>query len=134
MRNIRNFSDYIRESLDDPGYDLVQPSEYWTSTKKSDKFNSDEKEIIQDVASAYDLDTIEFNFGCSIKLELKSNKPSPHKILYQITIIKEEEEYYWVIFNSLKKVIEDEDEDYYRVDWWGLKNILEYLTKEIHTA
>lgn len=109
----------------------VTSTDYWRSTEKSDMFTKYEYEKIQELADKHKLRLINWSFGTSVRLERVTTE-GPHKVLWSISIVKSEDEWFWVFFNSVRKQIEGEDEDFYKADQLdGLLDLLNYLIDSI---
>ena len=111
----------------------VQSSDYWQNSKSGEKFTKREREEINEFASKYNLRMIEWGFETSIRLEKEMSTVlqhvyGPHKILFSISIVKCEDEWFWVFFNSIDKSKRGDDEDFYKADQLdGLSDLLEHV-------
>lgn len=141
MNNLISFSDFVVESKDPKvgtgkkpkNWIEVESRDYWQNSKSGEKFTKREREEINEFASKYNLRIIEWGFGTSIRLEKEMSAVlqqvyGPHKTLFSISIVKCEDEWFWVFFNSVEKAKRGDDEDFYKADQLdGLSDLLEHV-------
>jgi hypothetical protein len=133
MRYLKDYK--IFES--DRGWKEVNSSDYWTNSKRAEPFTKHESQLINDFADNHQLRAINWSFGSSIRLEKETNAVlqhvyGPHSVLWSITIVKSEDEWFWVFTNTINKVKSAEQEDYYKADQIdGLMNLLEFICLDL---
>ena len=133
MRYLKDYK--IFES--DRGWKEVNSSDYWTNSKRGEPFTKHESQLINDFADNHQLRAINWSFGSSIRLEKETNAVlqhvyGPHSVLWSITIVKSEDEWFWVFTNTINKVKSAEQEDYYKADQIdGLMNLLEFICLDL---
>ena len=119
----------------DSGWEEVNSSDYWTNSKRTEPFTKHESQLINDFADNHQLRAINWSFGSSIRLEKETNavlQYGPHKVLWSITIVKSEDEWFWVFTNTIDKAKRGEEEDYYKADQIdGLMNLLEFICLDL---
>jgi hypothetical protein len=121
----------------DKGWEEVNSPDYWTNSKRAEPFTKHESQLINDFADNHQLRAINWSFGSSIRLEKETNAVlqhvyGPHSVLWSITIVKSEDEWFWVFTNTINKVKSAEQEDYYKADQIdGLMNLLESICLDL---
>jgi len=121
----------------DKGWEEVNSPDYWTNSKRAEPFTKHERQLINDFADNHQLRAINWSFGSSIRLEKETNAVlqhvyGPHSVLWSITIVKSEDEWFWVFTNTINKVKSAEQEDYYKADQIdGLMNLLEFICLDL---
>ena len=133
MRHLKDYK--IFES--DSGWEKVNSSDYWTNTRGSEPFTKHENQLVNDFADNHQLRAINWSFGSSIRLEKETNAVlrdvyGPHSVLWSITIVKLEDEWFWVFTNTIDKSRRGEQEDFYKADQIdGLMNLLEFICLDL---
>ena len=127
----------------DKGWEEVNSPDYWTNSKRAEPFTKHESQLINDFADNHQLRAINWSFGSSIRLEKETNavlhfkedilySSGPHSVLWSITIVKSEDEWFWVFTNTINKSKRGEEEDYYKADQIdGLMNLLEFICLDL---
>jgi len=121
----------------DKGWEEVNSPDYWTNSKRAEPFTKHESQLINDFSDNHQLRAINWSFGSSIRLEKETNAVlqhvyGPHSVLWSITIVKSEDEWFWVFTNTINKVKSGEQEDYYKADQIdGLMNLLESICLDL---
>jgi hypothetical protein len=121
----------------DKGWEEVNSPDYWTNSKRAEPFTKHESQLINDFADNHQLRAINWSFGSSIRLEKETNAVlqhvyGPHSVLWSITIVKSEDEWFWVFTYTINKVKSAEQEDYYKADQIdGLMNLLESICLDL---
>ena len=130
MRYLKDYK--IFES--DRGWKEVNSSDYWTNSKRGEPFTKHESQLINDFADNHQLRAINWSFGSSIRLEKETNAVlqhvyGPHSVLWSITIVKSEDEWFWVFTNTINKVKSGEHYKADQID--GLMNLLESICLDL---
>jgi hypothetical protein len=121
----------------DSGWEEVNSPDYWANSKRAEPFTKHESQLINDFADNHQLRAIKWRFGSSIRLKKETNAVlqhvyGPHSVLWSITIVKSEDEWFWVFTNTINKVKSAEQEDYYKADQIdGLMNLLEFICLDL---
>lgn len=139
MKHLLKLNEYSqnKELSLDGEWEKVDSGEYWTHTKSSDSFGKSELRLIDDICDKFYLQR--YGFGTSIRIERESSPVDkaawgPYNKLFEITIVKVEDEWFYIIVNDVRKVINHEDEDFYKADQiTGVISFLNFKIKELNS-
>lgn len=137
MKHLLKLNEYNDLSLQGD-WQEVESREYWTHTKSGDSFTKFELNLIDNICDKNYLRLVKWGFGTSIRIERESSAVDkqvwgPHNKLWEITVVKVEDEWFYIFTNDVDKSIKGENEDFYKADQMsGLMSFLDYKIKELN--